>query len=74
MTEEGGRGHRAALELDASAEHGLRNHLSIILGFCDVILRETSLSALARADVEEIHSAATAALGIVTAGRRRDAD
>jgi signal transduction histidine kinase len=69
MSEKEETGHRTALVLDASAEHELRNHLSIILGFCDLLQRDTAASDAARADLHEIQQAAAGALAIVTEAR-----
>ena len=57
------------LIIDAAEEHALRNHLAIIIGYCDVLMRETPLADAVRADLEEIEQAATAALTVITNAR-----
>ena len=65
---------RQPLTLDADAEHSLRNHLAIILGFCEVMLRELPPGGTIRGDLDEIRRAATAALALLagTPGRLDD--
>jgi signal transduction histidine kinase len=48
-------------------QHTLTNYLAIILGFSELLLQELPASDPRRADLEEIHRAATAALQIVSA-------
>jgi hypothetical protein len=50
-----------------STEHALMNYLSIIMGFSDLLLQETAADDPRRADLEEIHRAATAAVILVSA-------
>lgn len=45
--------------------HKLKNHLSVILGFADLVLESVATDGAARADVLEIKKAATAALAEV---------
>jgi hypothetical protein len=46
------------LVLDATTEHAIKNHIAIILGFCELLLNETAADDSRRADLEEIHRAA----------------
>lgn len=55
--------------LTAKSEHSLRNHLAIILGFCEVMMQDAGISDQTRADLHEIHHAALAALATVTEHR-----
>jgi len=45
--------------------HTLTNHLAIILGFSELLLQDLPAGDERRADLEEIHKAATAALQLV---------
>lgn len=45
--------------------HEFKNHLSVIIGFCDVLLRELADDDLRRADVVEIQRAALAAAALL---------
>lgn len=42
--------------------HNVRNHLSIILGFCDLLLAEVPVTERKHADLLEIRKAAVAAI------------
>ena len=57
------------LIIDAAEEHALRNHLAIIIGYCDVLMRDAPLAEAVRADLEEIAQAATGALTLITRAR-----
>jgi hypothetical protein len=46
-------------------QHTLTNHLAIILGFAELLLQDLQPGDQRRADLEEIHKAATAALELV---------
>jgi hypothetical protein len=46
-------------------QHTLTNHLAIILGFSELLLQDLAAGDERRADLEEIHKAATAALQLV---------
>jgi hypothetical protein len=48
-------------------EHTLKNHLSIILGFAELLLQDAAPDDPRREDFEEIHKAATAAVEVVSA-------
>lgn len=45
--------------------HEFKNHLSVIVGFCDVLLRELPDGDPKRADVSEIQKAGHAALALL---------
>lgn len=45
--------------------HEFKNHLSVIVGFCDVLLRELPEGDPKRADVNEIQKAGHAALALL---------
>ena len=47
-------------------QHALTNYLAIILGFSELLLQDLPASDPRRADLEEIHKAATAALQLVS--------
>ena len=48
-------------------EHNLKNHLSIILGFTELLLQEAAPDDPRREDFKEIHKAAAAAVELVSA-------
>ena len=52
--------------LDPETEHTLRNHLAIILGYCDLLRSETPAEDPRHMDLEEMHRAATAMMSILT--------
>jgi len=45
--------------------HEFKNHLSVIVGFCDVLLRDLPEDDLKRADVIEIQRAALAVVALL---------
>lgn len=47
-------------------QHTLTNYLAIILGFSELLLQDVPPNDPRRADLEEIHRAATAALQLVS--------
>ena len=47
-------------------QHTLTNYLAIIIGFSELLLHDLPVDDARRADLEEIHKAATAALLLVT--------
>lgn len=49
-------------------EHALLNHLSIVLSFSELLLQDCALDDPRRADLAEIHKAATAAVKIMSGG------
>jgi hypothetical protein len=52
-------------------EHALCNQVAIILGFCELLLDEIPQDNPMRADLEEMHKAATAAMAML---RSEDSD
>ena len=48
------------------AEHALRNHLAIILGYAELLLADTAVDDRRRDDCREILKAARSALALVT--------
>jgi hypothetical protein len=57
---------------DVDAIHRLRNHICIVVGFCELLLAETPEGDPRRADLTEMHRAALAALAIMSdVGRSR---
>jgi len=47
--------------------HELKNHLSVILGFCELLLRELPESDPKRPDILEMQKASNAAVGLLPA-------
>jgi sensor histidine kinase regulating citrate/malate metabolism len=45
--------------------HEFKNHLSVIVGFCDVLLRDLAEDDIKRQDVMEIQRAALAAVALL---------
>jgi hypothetical protein len=45
--------------------HRLKNHIAIIVGFCELLIAETPASDPRRADLLEVQKAATDAMGIL---------
>ena len=45
--------------------HQFKNHLSIVVGFCDILLVELPESDPRHADLLEVHKAARAAMALV---------
>jgi hypothetical protein len=54
------------LVLDHATEHTLKNHLAIVIGYSELLLMETAEGDPHRADVSEMHRAATAMLAILS--------
>ena len=52
--------------MNPDLEHALRNQLSIILGYAELLMEETPPRHRHRGDYQEIHKAATAALRVLT--------
>ena len=52
--------------------HDVRNQLSIILGFSEILLQELESSDAKRPDLEEIHAAAERAMAAMSRPPRRD--
>jgi hypothetical protein len=57
----------ASIDADQNAVllHQLRNKLSIIVGFCDLLLSDLSVADPKKAEVNEIRSAGLAALALL---------
>lgn len=51
--------------------HDFKNHLAIVVGFCDLLLSEFPETDPRRADIVEIHKAARAALAMMPALSQR---
>jgi hypothetical protein len=62
-------GQGTPLTLDVETEHTVKNHLAIIVGYCELLLMETPEDDPRHVDVVEIHRAATAVLSIFGASR-----
>jgi hypothetical protein len=54
--------------LDAETEHALKNHIAIIVGYCELLLADTSPEDSHHADILEMHRAAIAVLALLAAG------
>lgn len=54
--------------------HDFKNQLSIVLGFSEILLAETLPGDPRRRDIEEIHTAARAALALLARVFPSDAD
>ena len=51
--------------LDATTEHALRNHLAIVIAFCELLLADAPAEDPRTLDLHEIHKAATAAMRLL---------
>jgi len=49
------------------SEHMLRNYLAIVVGYAELLLQEAAQDDPRRADFDEIHRAATAAMQLIAA-------
>jgi hypothetical protein len=47
------------------AMHRLKNHLAVIIGFCDLLVEESTPSDPRRADFLELQKSAYAAMGVL---------
>ena len=54
------------MTLDNEQEHALKNHMAIILGYCELMMAETPPDDPRHGDILEMHRAATAVLALVT--------
>lgn len=54
--------------LDIETEHTLKNHIAVIVGYCELMLEETALDDPRRGDMVEVHRAATAVLAMFAEG------
>ena len=50
---------------ESTRVHNIRNHLSVILGYCDLLLAEVPPSERKHADITEMRHAAAAALALL---------
>lgn len=55
----------AGIPPDDPVLHEFKNHLSVIVGFCDLLLTELPEADPKRADIVEMHRAAHAALALL---------
>ena len=51
--------------MDSPVIHQLKNHLSIIVGFCDLLLGDLPLDDPKRVDIQEMRKAGQAALDLI---------
>ena len=63
MTDSTGRGTRESGE--DPLLHQLKNHLAVMIGFCDILLRELPAENVNRTDVQEMLKAGEAALSLL---------
>jgi hypothetical protein len=54
--------------VDRETLHTIKNHLAIVLGYCELLLTEASPDDARRLDLEEMHRAATAVYAIFNEG------
>lgn len=59
---------RAPRVLDVETEHTLKNHIAVIVGYCELMLGETSVNDPRHGDMVEVHRAATAVLAMFAQG------
>jgi len=52
---------------DTSVMHEFKNHLAVIVGFCDLLLRDVPEDDPKRTDILEIRNAAQAAIALLPA-------
>jgi len=57
---------------DSEAMHQLKNHLSVIIGFCDLLLREVPADDPKHADLLEMRKAGDAAMALLPQISARD--
>ena len=50
--------------LDPDTEHTVKNHLAVIVGFCELVLADTPSDDPRHADLREIHGAAKQLMAI----------
>lgn len=55
----------ASGEDDTPVMHEFKNHLSVIVGFCDLLLRDLPAGDPTRADILEMRRAAQAAISLL---------
>jgi hypothetical protein len=54
------------MTLDHEKEHALKNHMAIIMGYCELLMADTPRDDPRYGDILEMHRAATAVLALVT--------
>lgn len=64
MTESTGRGPGHTVG-DSPLLHEFRNHLSVVIGFCDILLHDLSQDDPKRADLLEMRKAGEAAIALL---------
>lgn len=64
-TRESRTGRRIARVLNGDDEHALKNHLAVILGFCELLLMDLPANAPRHDDIVEMHRAATNAIALL---------
>jgi hypothetical protein len=57
--------------LDADTEHVLKNHMAIILGYCELLLADTPEDDPRHGDLGEMYRAANAVLAMFSQGSAR---
>jgi hypothetical protein len=55
---------REPFVLDAEAEHTVKNHLAVIVGFCELLIAETPEEDPRHHDLQEVHRSARALLAV----------
>ena len=55
---------REPFVLDADTEHAVKNHLAVILGFCELLLADTPEEDHRHQDLQEINRAARALIAL----------
>lgn len=59
------------MTLDNETEHALKNHMAIILGYCELMMADTPRDDPRYGDILEMHRAATAVLVLFTQATSR---
>ena len=57
-------GRPPARVIDAETEHTIKNHLSVIAGFCELLIAETPADDPRRADLLEVYRSAHALIAL----------
>jgi hypothetical protein len=63
VSDDAGRGSIGRV-LDSDTEHAVKNHLAVIVGFCELLLTETPAEDSRHADLLEINRAARELMAI----------
>jgi hypothetical protein len=56
---------------NAQVVHQLKNHLAVIVGFCDLLLADTADGDPRKADLQDVHHAAREAMAVMPEVARR---